>query len=60
MQLLQTENLDLSMICGLVDATLHILDDTHVPSVNWVLELLDDRHSLEEVRMGCNFHKPIE
>ena len=31
---LQTENLDLSMICGLVDATLHMLDDTLVPSVN--------------------------
>ena len=45
---LQTEHLDLSVISSLVDATLHTLDDTVLPSANWVLELLDKRERLEE------------
>ena len=45
---LQTEQLDLSMISSLVNATLHTLDDSVLPSANWVLELLDDREQLEE------------
>ena len=39
---LQTEHLDLSVISSLVNATLHTLDDTVLPSANWVLELLDE------------------
>ena len=46
---LQTEHLDLSVISSLVDATLHTLDDTVLPSANWVLELLEDCQNLEEV-----------
>ena len=45
---LQTEHLDLPVISSLVDATLHTLDDTVLPSANWVLELLDKREHLEE------------
>ena len=45
---LQTEHLDLSVISSLVDAALHTLDDTILPSANWVLELLDKREHLEE------------
>jgi len=45
---LQTEQLDLSMIPSLVNATLHTLDDSVLPSANWVLELLDDCEQLEE------------
>ena len=47
----QTENLDLPMICCLVDETSHMLDDTLLPLANWVLELIDDCHSLEEAGM---------
>ena len=39
---LQTEQLDLSMIFSVVSATLHTLDDSLLPSENWVLELLYD------------------
>ena len=49
---LQTEHLDLSVISSLVDATLHTLDDTVLPSANWVLELLDKREHLEEEAAG--------
>ena len=45
---LQTEHLDLSVISSLVDATLHTLDDTVLPSANWVMALLDKREHLEE------------
>ena len=45
---LHTEQLDLLMIFSLVNATLHTLDDSLLPSANWVLELLDDREQLEE------------
>ena len=45
---LQTEQLDLSMISSLVNATLHTLDDSVFPSANWVFELLDDLEQLEE------------
>ena len=43
---LQTENLDLSMISSLLDATLHSIDDA-VLSSNWVLELLEAAQDLE-------------
>ena len=45
---LQTEKMDLSMISSLVNATLRTLDDSLLPSANWVLELLDDCEHLEE------------
>ena len=45
---LQTEQLDLSIMSSLVGATLHTLDDSVLPSANWVLELLDDCKQLEE------------
>ena len=45
---LQTEHLHLSVISSLVDATLHTLDDTVLPSANWVLELLEKREHLKE------------
>ena len=45
---LQTEQLELSMISSLVNATLHTLDDTILPSANWILELLDECEHLEE------------
>ena len=45
---LQTEHLDWSVISSLVDATLHTLDDTVLPSANWVLKLLDKRDHQEE------------
>ena len=45
---LQRERLDLSMISSLVNATLHTLNDTVLPSANWVLELLDECDILEE------------
>ena len=44
---LQAENLDLTAISGLVDATLHVLDDAVLPAANWVPELLDTREALE-------------
>ena len=34
-------NLDLSLISSLVDATLNSLDDAILPSANWVLQLQD-------------------
>ena len=45
---LQTEQLNLSMISSLVNATLCTLDDSLLPSANWVLELLDDCKQLEK------------
>ena len=45
---LHTEQLDLSMISSLVNATLHTLDDSLLPSATWVLELLDDCEQLKE------------
>ena len=44
---LQTENLDLSMIFSLLDATLHSIDDAVLSSSNWVLELLEAAQDLE-------------
>ena len=38
---MQAENLDLTAIADLVDATPHVLDDAMLPAANWVLELLD-------------------
>ena len=45
---LQTEQLYLSMISSLVNATRHTLDDSILPSANWVLKLLDDCEHLKE------------
>ena len=45
---LQTEQLDLSVIPSLVNATLHTLDDSVLPFANWVFELLDECKHLEE------------
>ena len=36
------------MISSLVDATLHTLDDTVLPSANWVVKLLDKCEHLKE------------
>ena len=36
------------MISSLVNATLHTLDDSLLPSANWALKLPDDREQLEE------------
>ena len=44
---LQTENLDLSMISSLLDATHHSIDDAVLSSSNWVLELLEATQDLE-------------
>ena len=44
---LQTENLDLSMISSLLDATLHSIDDAVLSSSNWVLELFEAAQDLE-------------
>ncbi len=46
---LQTESLDLTMISTLVEATLIGLDEATLPSANWVLELMDEKSSLELV-----------
>ena len=46
---MQAENLDLTAIAELVDATLHVLDDALLPAANWVLELLDAREALKAV-----------
>ena len=44
---LQAEKLDLTVISGLVDSTLHTLDDALLPAANWVLELLETREAIE-------------
>ena len=44
---LQTENLDLTMISSILDATLHSIDDAVLSSSNWVLELLEAAQDLE-------------
>ena len=46
---MQVQNLDLTAIADLVDATLHVLDDALLPAANWVLELLDAREALKAV-----------
>ena len=43
----QTENLGLSMISSLLDATLHSIDDAVLSSLNWILELLEAAQDLE-------------
>ena len=45
---LQTEQLYLLMISSLVNATLHTLDDSLLPSAKCMLELLDDHEQLKE------------
>ena len=44
---LQTEQLDLSSISSLVDATVQSLDDAVLHGANWVLELLDNIDDLK-------------
>ena len=44
---LQTEQLDLSLISSLADATVQSLDDAVLPGANWVLELLDNIDDLK-------------
>ena len=44
---LQTEQIDLSLISSLVDATVQSLDDAVLPGANWVLELLDNIDDLK-------------
>ena len=44
---LQTKHLDFSLISSLVDATLNSLDDSILPSENWVLQLQDAREELK-------------
>ena len=46
-RVLQTENLDLSMISNLLYATLHSIDDAVLSSSNWVLELVEAKQDLE-------------
>ena len=46
-RVLQTENLDLSMISSLLDATLHSIDDAVLSLSNWVLKLLEAAQDLE-------------
>ena len=36
---LQSQNLDLTIIPSLVDATVHTLEDVIQPAANWILEL---------------------
>ena len=48
-KVLQTENLDLSVVGSLVDATLHTLEDAMLPAANWVLELSEEASTLESV-----------
>ena len=45
---LQTEQLDLSLISSLVDATVKSLNDAVLPRANWVLEVLDDADGLKD------------
>ena len=45
---LQAEQIDLTAITPLVDATLHTLDDVTLPAANWVLELMDVKGEIEE------------
>ena len=52
---LQKENLDLSVITSLVDATLHTLEDVLLPAANWVLDLLDVKEEMGTT-VGINFN----
>ena len=52
---LQKENLDLSIISSLVDATLHTLEDVLLPAANWVLDLLDVKEEMGTT-VGINFN----
>ena len=52
---LQTEKLDLSVISGIVDATLHTLEDAVLPAANWVLQLLDIKDEMETT-IGIKFN----
>ena len=54
---LQTQQLDLSLISTLVDATIQTMDDAVLPAANWVLELLDqadDLHTSTGVLMDAS------
>ena len=51
---LQTEQLDLSLISSLVDATVQSLDDAVLPGANWVLELLDNLKTATKVTIDAD------
>ena len=44
---LQTENLDLSVVSSVVEATIQSIDDAVLPTANWALELLEACDDLE-------------
>ena len=52
---LQTEKLDLSVISGIVDATLHTPEDAVLPAANWVLQLQDIKDEIETT-IGIKFN----
>ena len=45
---LQTESLDLSVVCHLVDANLSSLNDALLPAAYWVLELIEVIENMEQ------------
>ena len=51
---LQSQQLDLTIISSLVDATLHTLDDAIQPGANWLLELEDVKDDMEST-IGIKF-----
>ena len=51
---LQSQNLDLTIISSLVDATLHTLDDVIQPAANWLSELLEVMDEMEST-IGIKF-----
>ena len=51
---LQSQNLDLTIISSLVDATVHTLDDVIQPAANWLSELLEVMNEMEST-IGIKF-----
>ena len=49
---LQKDNLDLSIISGLLDATVHTLEDVLLPAANWVLDVKEEMGTT----VGINFN----
>ena len=56
---LQTEKLDLSVISGIVDATLHTLEDAVLPAANWILQLQDIKDEIETTIGIKNFQSRV-
>ena len=52
---LQTGNLDLFVISGIVDATLHTLEDAILSAANWVLQLLYIKDEMETTGIKFNY-----